>query len=336
MIMIKNRAIALIIFVCISLVCAGPVTAAINTISQGNIVFIGEQGLDISAAMGPDTGIGWWASAADIMTTSPTNSIDLTNRITGFMVTPSEFSGYTGNWYRLNSEGKADGIAFNVAEPRLDIKAEDTTVQVDVEALKWIPTGDDIQFRIDNNLAPMASQRGSPPLITIKVQGPDGGIYSAVYNAGGVPTSIVDIPVTSTRYYTGTIWNMGDPARYSPGTYTIWAECNVNKMNDNYDVTGKTISRKITLLNQGVNPLITKKVTTPTPTTAVQTATQAITTASTPAFVTTTITTPAPTEPLTTTTTAVPSPTRTKAQGFGTIMAVTAISLGLVFYLKKE
>ena len=334
--MIKNRALVLIILVSISLVCAGPVTAAINTISQGNIVFIGEQGLDISAAMGPDTRVGWWASAADIITTSPTNAVDLTNRITGFMVNPSEFSGYTGNWYRLNSEGKSDGIAFNVAEPQLDIKAEDTTVQVDVETLKWIPTGDDIQFRIDNNLAPMTTQRGSPPLITIRVQGPDGGIYSALYNAGGAPTSIEDIPVTSTRFYTGSIWNMGDPARYSPGTYIIWAECNVNKMHDNYDVTGKTISRKITLLNQGVNPLITKKVTIPTTITPAQTATQVTTTTATPTFVTTTVPTPAPTEPQTTTATAVPSPTRTQAPGFGTVLAVMAISLGLVFYPKKE
>jgi len=38
--------------------CAGPATAAINTISQGNAVFIGEEGLGISAAMGPDTRIG--------------------------------------------------------------------------------------------------------------------------------------------------------------------------------------------------------------------------------------------------------------------------------------
>jgi hypothetical protein len=336
MTMIKSRVTILIILVCISMVCVVPAIAAINTISQGNFVFIGEEGLDISAAMGPDTRIGWWASAADITTTSPTNAVDLMNRITSFMVTTSEFSGYTGNWYRLNSEGKSDGIAFNVVEPQLDIKAEDTTVQVDVETLKWIPTGDDIQFRIDNNLAQMTSQRGSPPLITIKVQGPDGGIYSALYNAGGTPTSIVNIPVTSTRFYTGAIWNMGDSARYSPGTYTIWAECNVNNMNDNYDVTGKTISRKITLLNQGVNPLI-KTMTTPTTTSIpAQTTTWATTTVPPATLVTTTVPTPAPTESQTTAVTAVPSPASTQAPGFGTILAISGILFGLVVYMKKE
>ncbi len=44
------------------------------------------------------------------------------------MVGQSEFDGYLGNWYRLNSAGKSDGIAFNVADPRLEIKVEDTTV----------------------------------------------------------------------------------------------------------------------------------------------------------------------------------------------------------------
>ena len=334
--MFKIGAKKLILLIFLFLCCVSPVTAAINTISQGNIVFIGEEGLDISAAMGSDTRIGWWASAADITTTSPTNAIDLTNRITSFMVTPSEFSGYTGNWYRLNNEGKSDGSAFSVVEPQLDIKAEDTTVPVDVETLKWIPTGDDIQFRIDNNLAQMTSQRGSPPLITIKVQGPEGGTYTALYNAGGTPTSIVNIPVTSTRFYTGTIWNMGDSARYSPGMYTIWAECNVNNMNDNYDVTGKTISTKITLLNQGVNPLITKPVTTLTTITPTQTTTQAMTTVPPLTLVNTTLTTPAPTEPQTTTATAVPSPTQTKSPGFGTILAISAILFGLVMFLKKE
>jgi len=68
--------------------------------------------LDISAAMGPDTRIGWWASAADITTTSPTNTIDLTGRITRFMVNPSEFDGYPGNSYRAQRCRKTDGIAW--------------------------------------------------------------------------------------------------------------------------------------------------------------------------------------------------------------------------------
>ena len=332
--MIKNGVKILIFLVCLSLFCVGSATAAINMIRQGNVIFIGEEGLDISQAMGADTQIGWWASAADITTTSPTKTIDLKGRITSFMVSPSEFDGYLGNWYRLNNAGKADGIAFLVVDPQLVLKVEDTTVQVDVELLKWIPSGDDIQFRIDTNLVQMASQRSAPPLITIKVQSPDGGIYSSLLNAGGTPTSIVNIPVTAIPYYTGSIWNMGNPAIYAPGNYTLWAESNVNQMNDNYDVTGKTVSKKITLLNQGVNPLITKATTMLAQTT--RTPTQVTTQATTQTVVSTTVPTPSPTESLTTVATNVPSPSQTKAPGFGATLVISAILFGLVVYLKKE
>ena len=329
--MVKNGVKILIFLVCLSLFCAGPASAAINTINPGNAVFIGEQGLDISAAMGPDTQIGWWASAADITRTSPTKTIDLAGRITSFMVSPSEFDGYPGNWYRLNSSGKSDGIAFLVVDPQLVLKVEDTTVQVDVELLQWIPSGDDIQFRIDTNLVQMASQRSSPALITIKVESPEGAVYSSLLNAGGAPTSIVNIPVTAVPFYTGSIWNMGNPAIYPPGNYTLWAESNVNQMKDNYEVTGKTVSKKIRLLNQGQNPLIKKATTVPT----TRTTTLATPLATKQTVVSTKVPTPLSTEPPTTAATVVPSPSP-KTPGFGATLAISAILCGLAVYLKKE
>ena len=327
----------LIVLVCIFLLCVGPASAAINTIKQGNTVFIGEEKLDISAAMGPDTQIGWWASAADITTTSPTKTIDLNGRTTSFMVSPSEFDGYFGNWYRLNSSGKSDGTAFLVADPQLAIKVEDTTIDVNVELLKWIPSGDDIRFRIDTNLAQIASQRSTPAPITIKVQSPDGAIYSSLRNAGGMPTSIVDIPVNTVPFYTGSIWNMGNPDVYGPGTYTIWAESNINNMKNNYEVTGKTISKPFNLLNQGQNPLITKATTVPIQTTRspTQVPTQVTTRMPTQTLESTTVPTLPPTEIPITTATQVPSPSPTKAPGFEATLAGAALLFGLVFHLKK-
>jgi hypothetical protein len=335
MIMNKNGINVLIILVFTSILCAGTVNAAINTIGQGNAVFVGEEGLDVSAALGPDTQIGWWASAADITTTSPTKTIDLKGRITSFMIGPSEFDGYSGNWYRLNSAGKSDGIAFNVVDPQLEIKAEDTTVAVD-PTITWIPSGDDIRFKIDTNLVQMASQRASPPLITIKVQGPDGGSYTSLYNAGGSPTSIVDIPVATRPFYTASIWNMGNRDRYPPGTYTYWAECNVNKMNDNYGETGKTVSRKIPLLNQGVNPLITKPTTVQTTKTLQPATTRLTVVQSTPAGTSTTMSPPSLTASPTTTSPEIPTPVPTKSPGFGVTLAIFAILFGLAVYCKKQ
>jgi len=329
----KNLILLIFILFC----CVCPVTAAINTIRQGNMIFLGEEGLDISLAMGVDAQIGWWASAADITSSSPTKTLDLKTRMTNFMVSPFEFSDYLGNWYRLNSAGKADGIAFNVVDPKLDIKAEDTTVQVDVETLKWIPTGDDIRFRIDTNLAHITSQRSAPLLITIKIQAPDGGSYTSLLDAGGSPTSIVDMTVTTTPFYTGSIWNMGNRDQYPQGTYTIWVECNVNKMKDNYEVIGKTISKPINLLNQGQNPLITKATTVPIQTTRTptQAPTQVTTRMPTQTLESTTVPTLPPTEIPITTATQVPSPSPTKAPGFEATLAGAALLFGLVFHLKK-
>ena len=331
--MIKKDTTILMVLVCIFLFCVGPASAAINTIAQGNVVFIGEQALDITLAMGPDTQIGWWASAANISSSAPTKTIELSSRTINFMVSPSEFSGYLGNWYRLNGAGKADGIAFSVADPELAIQVEDTTTSVDVEKLNWIPTGDDIRFRIDTNLVQMASQRSTPPLITIKVLSPDGASYTSLYNADGIPASITEIPVTTSPFYTGSLWNMGNLGRYHPGTYTIWAECNVNSMRDNYDVTGKTVSSRFSLLNQAQNPLIgtnTPQVTTQ-PAAGITTVVPAKTTVITgqPTAVTTITTIPVPS-------TAPPSPAPTQTPGFAATLAGAALLTGLVCSLKKE
>lgn len=322
-----------ILLVCILSLCAVPSTAAINTITQGNVVFIGEQGLDITSAMGPDTRVGWWASGADLASSTPTKIIDVSTSTNMFMVTPSEFSGYTGNWYRLDGDGKSDGIAFSVADPQINIHVEDTTTSVD-EALNWIPTGDSIRFRIDTNLVQMASQRSYPPLITINIQSPDGASYTSLYDAGGNPSSVVRIPVTANPFYTNAIWNMGDAGRYPTGTYTLSAECDVNMMKDNYPVTGKTISSQIYLLNQGgysrrVNPPVTISQT-PVPLTSVVPQGTTGTIHLTPAV--TAITLP----PVPVTTPYSPIPSQTKSPGFEATLAGAALLAGLVCFTRKE
>ena len=107
---------------------AGAMAAApISTIVQGNTVFLGEEGLDVTPALnghlwsilrvfhGPTeansaprlTQIGWWASAANIYTTAPSRTIDLISRYTAMTIAPSDFVGYTGNWYLLGVERAA-------------------------------------------------------------------------------------------------------------------------------------------------------------------------------------------------------------------------------------
>lgn len=324
-----------------------PVFAAINTIRSGEMVFLGEQGLDVTLAMEGDTQVGWWASAASISSSSPTGIVSVSNP-TSFSVSPNLFGSYPGVWYHLNPSGQANGTAFNVADPQLDIKVEDTTVNVDVTD-KWVPSGDALRFRIDTNMYPISSRTGGSPLpVTIKVQSPDGAIFTSLISNSGVTSSIVNYPVTTTPQYTDSIWGTNNREAYPTGTYTIWAECNVNGMKDNYGVTGKTTSRVVSLLNQDQNPLIKVNVPTTNPTQTTITPTKTVTTLST-TKPPTSQNTPLPSLTQSPDTPAVPTiietavapqptltPTKTKAAGFEAILAAFAIIAAFVFFTKKE
>jgi hypothetical protein len=317
-----------------------PVTAEINTITTGATVFVGEDELDITGAMGGDLRIGWWASGAAPATTSPDYSVQVSNPAS-FYVSPEEFGSHTGPWYRLDTLGNVNGVAFTVVDPRLVLKVEDTTVGVDVTN-KWVPTGDSVRFRIETNLIPISQRPGVTSVpITIKVQSPDGAVYTSLVDSSGTSTSTVDIPVTSTPYYTGSIWDTGRIDLYPAGNYTLWAECNVNFMNDRYDVAGKTISVEVSLLNQVDNPLISTTTPTPAPTTQIPTTQVTISPTTQPTTVPPTVTatpsTPVPTV-LTTvpSVTPSPSPTQTETPGFEGILASAAILAVCVLYYRKK
>jgi hypothetical protein len=324
-----------------------PAFASINTIRPGETVFLGEQGLDVTLAMGEDTQIGWWASAASITGSSPDSTVSVSNPAS-FSVSPNLFGSYPGVWYRLNPSKQANGTAFTVADPQLDIKVEDTTVNVDVTD-KWVPSGDALRFRIDNNLYPISSRSGGSSLpVTIKVQSPDGAIFTSLISNSGVTTSIVNYPVTTSPQYTDSIWGTNNREAYPTGTYTIWAECNANSMKDNYGVTGKTISRVVSLLNQDQNPLIKVNVPTTNPTQTTITPAKTVTTLSITKLPTSQ-NTPVPTLTQSPVASAAPTiietevtpqptliPTKTKTPGFEAALASFALVLALVFCTKKE
>ena len=333
----KKRNVLILVLITLGLLFfASPVSAlGIKDIPAGGTVFIGEQGLDISGITGTaPVDIGWWASAAVINTASADSTINVPD--------PKNFyvpSSHTGTWYLL----PAKTPVFNVADPQLDIKVMDSTVNVDVTD-KWVPTDDELQFRIDTNLIPI-SQRGGGNPITIKVQSPNGAVFTSLVNNGGTVTSIVDYQVTSTPKSTGTIWGTANRATYSPGTYTIWAESYVNSQSSSVPLCA---SRKVSLLNQDQNPLIVNKgyVTNPTTQITLVPTTKIVTIATTTAP--TTLKTPQPTTavptilPETTAavteilTTPLPTPTPTKSPGFGASIVVVAMIFGLVFFFKKQ
>jgi len=325
-----------------------PVSAAdaISTIRAGNTVFVGEQGLDITAAMDGDTILGWWASGAAISSSSPDKTLSVINP-GSYSIYPSDFQMYTGTWYHLKSPNVANGTAFNVVDPYLDLKIEDTTVSTDVTN-KWVPTDDELRFRIDTNLVQMLQRNSvSAVPITIKVRGPDGTLFNALMSKSGQTTSLVDYQVTTSPQYTGSIWGTSNRAMYPVGTYSVWAECNVNSMKDNYNQAGKTVSSTVTVLNQDQNPLMGNKgyVTNPTTSTPVvttrtptPTATTVVMTSPPPTTIPTSMATAIVESPTATTlpaTAAVPAVPTTHTPGFGAGLAVLSLCACLALFLKK-
>ena len=95
--------------------------------------------------------------------------------------------------------------------------------------------------------------------ITIYVQSPAGGTYSALLDSSGTPQPLENLVIPQADYTTPWSSDTGN-SQYVTGTYTIWAKCDVNSMYDNYGIPGKTISQQTSLLDQEQNPLISVNV----------------------------------------------------------------------------
>jgi hypothetical protein len=327
-VVVKTGILLVMVTVCV----VSHVGALLNQVPAGGTVYIGEEGLDISASVPlGNTYIAWWSSGASIIGSPPDYQILVANP-GNFYISPTEFGSRTGNWYVMPLKT----LAFNVKDPQLTIRIEDVSVNVDVTENGWVYRGDEVRFRIDSNLADLTG-RGVPGApVTIKVQGPDGGTYTALVNKAGITNSL-NVPVPTTPYYTDAFWDTINSA-YTPGTYTIWAECNANRMKDNYEVSGKTIAPERSLAVQEQNPLISVKVpttaqsilmtTTGTPKTTTVVATQP------PTTVSTTILTPQ--ETIQPPVTPAQSPTPTKAAGFCGICAIVAGIIGCAIYSSRR
>jgi PGF-CTERM protein len=191
--MTKRLTIALVALAMFVLVAVIPVAATtVGTwyevapgINQGATVFVGEQGLDIweawnsSNQQGTPTNImtiGWWASAAQLRTTSPTQTVNLdTNRLHDFTVTQAEFELYPGEWYLVDANDhqyakNGTGAIFNVKLPSLDVTLRDPGQSGADITNKAVPLGTQIQFRIGTNMyttltdETLANPSGTPAL----------------------------------------------------------------------------------------------------------------------------------------------------------------------------
>jgi len=242
-----------------------PASAALNKVSQGGDVFLGEKNLDVSAAAGDAKQIAWWQPGTNSDTEQPADIESLTDPTT-FYVSPDIFVGKTGIWYQWNGTTKG-ATAFNVKEPSLSLRVWDSTAGEDISG-KAIPVGNYANFIVETNMQSISTRAGYAAAdgpFTIKVKTADGGVYQELVGNNGKAWSLATQTVDKqlwywvgegndhSKYAKNDGWNTAAEDKYNnrlykAGVYTVWVECNANKMKDQYkapdgsDYTGKTIS----------------------------------------------------------------------------------------------
>lgn len=302
-----------------------PMAAAENTIPMGGTVFVGEEGLDITAT-GATAGasLAWYGPGGQVSHT-PFAQVTIADPAS-FYVSPMTFGGKTGPWFLLPD----NVVAFYLEEPSLEIRVVDYSSGFVVSpAATWVPKGDAAGFRIDTNLWVMANRPGTAGApLRIRLDGPGSLTFSSL---GGY--SLEGVVVSSSPFETGPVWATGS-GEYPIGNYTVYARCDANDMSDNYPAIGKAISEKVTFLLQRVNPLITG--TTPPPvTTAPQPTLTQVPVETTTRVPIETAPSPAPTAQETGTPVQ-PMPSPTRVPGFAGFIPVLAVSCSLVVAVLKR
>lgn len=334
--MIQRIAILLLSCLAAASLLGAPAAAAITDVPAGGTVFVGEQGLNITVTgIIPGGQIARFGAGGTIQTDAPSDVVVVSDPAS-FYVVPGTFGTATGAWYTWPGRE----LAFIVKDPSLQVRVINT--RTGREPGSGFVSGDPLGFRIETNLYSMAQRPGvTGAPVTVHVRDPTGAEFTSLMGPGGVMTSLVEIPVNSSVYETGPVWTT-DTAHYRVGTYEVWADCNANRIRDNYDEVGKTTTRSQTASVQvgeptgpsitgaaTVKPTMTAPATTSATTTPVATATPgtAVTTAGETGTVTATTGTAEPT-------TSTALPTTTRSPGFGGLtlglLGLTALGFVLV------
>jgi hypothetical protein len=288
------------------------VLAAVNTVPRAGTVFLGEQGLDITAT-GAISGsqIVWYGPGG-----SPTSVPAGTQTVddpSDFYISSVLFGDKTGPWFIT----PGNSLAFYVQDPLIEIRVIDETRDFQItKDVTWIPKGDAVGFRIDTNVYEIAKRPGSPGApVTIRIRDPDGVEYSSVDGY-----QLEDILLSGSPFQTGPVWYTGD---YKSGKYTVWAESTGNDMDLNYKIEGKTVTAPVEFLLQSTNPLIT-----PEPTTVTVTVQTTLPPATITTPLPTTVETISPvTSPVTETPTILPT---TTTPGFGAALSLSALGAAIL------
>lgn len=330
------RSITVLLLLALVVLAASPASAAITDIPAGGTVFLGEQGLAIAATnVTAGSSIAHFGSGGNVQTDAPSDLMTVSDP-SSFYVSPDQFGGAIGAWYTYPGRQ----LAFVIKDPSLALTVINGRTGRPVGS--GSVAGDPLGFRIETNLDAMGQRPGvAGAPVTIHVRDPTGAEFTALTNDAGVSTSLANIPVNASVYETGPVWST-ETSQYQAGSYTVWADCNANRMKDNYNQAGKTTTLPTgTVVQVGgtSGPSITV-IGSPTVTGTVigtATATANATATGTATAIVTTASTVATTAATNTTTAATTAPATTRSPGFaGTTLALAGLAaIGIAAFRRR-
>ncbi|HWQ64118.1 MAG TPA: MEMAR_RS02690 family S-layer glycoprotein [Methanospirillum sp.] len=240
--------IRFLILIALFLIIPGLVAGTSVVIPPGGDVFLGEEGLDVRAAVpSPYDEIAFYPPGS-----SPGRDIPLDVRHlekTSFSVSPNLYSDRTGSWYQWDSRMAVPGsIAFNVREPRVSVRILQRLTMEDISS-GTVPRGSDLLFQMDTNLGSIAQRPGYNPasdgIFDLLISTPGGGTLTAVETKTGSSISLTRItPQDSLQVFpaiqTGG-WDTGAVGSgnylYAAGMYTIQPKLAFNRADENLKST---------------------------------------------------------------------------------------------------
>lgn len=246
-----------------------PVAAEITTVANGGVVFVGEQGLtfqdNTAAAIPAGTTLEWFAAGDDPMTDSP--SATYICQGPGYeVISPMIFQTRTGNWYLVDRTVSPASYCtvIEIKMPAIDVRAYNSQTGEDMTNMRVVKDGGAITFRLDSNLHEALLSRPNIMAwdstgIKVVVVDEEGTTYTGLVENAVTETvcPLTQILPVSSQYYlpdsTGASglmvpnWDL-DSDQYKVGTYTFYAQVNLNGLKDNLGtVTGVTKSEVKTL-----------------------------------------------------------------------------------------
>lgn len=250
-----NFSIMVVALILAAFALAAPVSAgAYSTVAQEGTVFIGEESLDISAAVGSYDKIAWFPSGSNPSIDSPGRVVDVTGK-TDFYVSPSTFTGRTDAWYRWDGS-TSHGVAFYVENPQINVLIWDIPADKRVDG-ESIARTSRVDFRVESNLHLIRARNVNSTEafdFDIRVAAPSGSVYNKLVTING-DRSIDNVPLTGSLFYwankvANDAWNLdarsGSARLYPAGEYKVHATCGVNSL----DV--KSVVRTFFIASEGI------------------------------------------------------------------------------------